>query len=187
MAVHYTMSSACQRRNIHSIRIKVTKIIIAQMWATVDGVTQISPMNNPMTYQCGNTHHCRVRQGSRQLAVNQIILWGQNVINSQPGSYNGNLNRQSAAFSRTNERPRQTRDSGGGDWGSKQDTLKSEPVPIKFALLNVQGLSTKSNQKLESEEVKLLFFEKIVFSLRNHGVMNLRTFMYFVLNRTESK
>ena len=39
--------------------------------------------------------------------------------NNQSGPNNINQNRQSEAFSGTNERPQQSRDSGGGDRGSK--------------------------------------------------------------------
>ena len=70
--------------------------------------------------------------------------------------------------------------------------MESEPVPIKFALLNIQGLSTKLNPKLESEEVKLLFSENdcVLFteSWGNEFTdFHVQGLTHFVLNRTEYK
>ena len=64
------------------------------------------------------------------------------------GSYSGFQGDQSTVNPNgKNERLQQSRDVGGGDRGPKLDILESEPVSIEFALLNIQGLSTKSNPK----------------------------------------
>ena len=70
--------------------------------------------------------------------------------------------------------------------------MESEPSSIKFALLNIQGLSTKSNPKLESEEVKLLFSDNdcILFTEtwgNEFTDFHVNGFTHFTLNRTEYK
>ena len=64
--------------------------------------------------------------------------------------------------------------------------------PIKFALLNIQGLATKSNNKLESPEIKSLFAENdILMFTESWGTVytnfNVSGFRYFNLNRYEYK
>ena len=65
-------------------------------------------------------------------------------------------------------------------------------MSIKFALLNIQGLSTKSNPKLETEEVKLLFSENecILFTEtwgNEHTDFYVNGFTHYMLNRIEYK
>ena len=65
-------------------------------------------------------------------------------------------------------------------------------MSIKFALLNIQGLSTKTNPKLETEEVKLLFSENdcILFTEtwgNEHTDFHVNGFTHYMLNRTEYK
>ena len=64
--------------------------------------------------------------------------------------------------------------------------------PIKFALLNIQGLAIKSNNKLESPEIKSLFAKNdILMFTESWGTLytnfNVSGFRYFNLNRYEYK
>ena len=70
--------------------------------------------------------------------------------------------------------------------------MESEPLPIKFALLNIQGLSTKSNPKLETDQVKLLFAENdcVLFTEtwgNEFTNFHVNGFTSYMLNRTEYK
>ena len=65
-------------------------------------------------------------------------------------------------------------------------------MSIKFALLNIQGLSTRSNPKLEAEVVKLLFSENdcILFTKNwgnEHTDFHVNGFTHYMLTRTEYK
>ena len=65
-------------------------------------------------------------------------------------------------------------------------------APIKFALLNVQGLATKSNNKLDFPEIKSLFSENdIVMFTESWGTeyktFHVPGFQYFNLKRHKYK